>query len=305
TRQTADSLKRFFRTYDQRRKWLGIKEIERWNLATPWERKNLASHLAAYLSWKETMAGMQVCHTADEALRFLNHALAQPSVRQELQAFIESRVAITKALFSFREAWQGPQAAIYDEQRLFSSQPINQYDLLHLLANYDLYIYDSKAQFEQNHGPVPLAAKDLDVYAFIRGFRRPKWVIGFAYHTPWSREEFEAHYCQTVTALRGLQLRVREQGASGVWQTLDTRVAAALEEDWAPCLVITKKSEGALLRVLRVAPFVARELMVVFPDGIERSYHVVTGTAAFHVQAEMRGHFAHLEKQQPTDVIFC
>jgi CRISPR-associated endonuclease/helicase Cas3 len=305
TRQTAGSLKRFFKTYDQRRKWLGAKDAERWKCSTSWERKNLAGHLAAYLSWQESMGGIRVCRTADEVLCFLNHALAQPSVRLEMQAFIESQVTVTNALFSFREAWQGPQAVVYDEQRLFSSQPVNQYDLLHLLANYDLYVYDSKAQFEQPHGPIPFTVKDIDLYTAIRGFRRPKWVIGFQYRADWSQEEFEARYCQVVTALRGMRLRVREQGESGVWQTLDTRVAATLEEDWIPCLVLSEKSESALRRVLHVAPFVARELMVIFSDGVERSYQVVIGTAAFHVQAELRGHFARLEKQQPMDAIFC
>jgi CRISPR-associated endonuclease/helicase Cas3 len=306
TRQKAGGLKYFFNTYEQRRKWLGLKETLRWQPQNERDRRDLASHLAAYLSYMQSVRGASTEVRAEQVLPSLDQVLAQPSVRQQVQAFIEQQVAITKALFSFREAWQGPRAVVYDEQRLFSSQPINHYDLLHLVANYDLYVYESRAAFERAHGPVSDSVRDAGLYTAIRGFRHPRWMLAFEYDAgEWPKKEFEARFCHRVTALRGLRLRCREQGSSGAWQPVDTRIATTMSEEWVSCLIVMEESLGALLRVLRASPFVKRELLVGFPCGTERSYSIVTGTAAFHIEAELRGTFARLDRQQITDAIIC
>lgn len=306
SRQTADSFKRFFRMYDQRQRWLKLKDPERWQATTAPQRDYLAQQLAAYLSWAEQATdGPTVTYTARQVAGQLDRVLGYQETRAAVQAFVESRVALTRALFAFREAWQGPLATVADEQRLFSSQPVNQYDLLHLLASYELYFYDDLAAFMQAHGPVPAPLREAAVYAAIQGFRRPRWVIGFTYQSDAPRELFERRHCQTMTALCGLEVCVREQGSSGAWIPLDRRVARVLKADWVPCLVLVPERAGALLRVLRVSPFVARELAVTFPDGTERAYQSVTGTAAFHVEAELRGHLARLRGRQTTGPFFC
>lgn len=226
--------------------------------------------------------------------------ISQDRQKKDLVAFIESQVALTTALFSFREAWQGPEAAIYDEQRLLSSETINRYDLFHLVTNYHLHIFRDRSEFEYECG----ATEAADFYVAIKDFRYPRLLLGFEHHNPaqYEQREFEERYCRRIVAIKGLALTVREVNSSQTMM-LDKRIREAIENDWIPCLIVAEASWGALVSTLRASPFYARDLTVYF-DGQPVPYKIVTGTAAFHVLPELQGHFAMLDKKLSDQAIF-
>src|SRR5262249_38605700 len=123
SKQKAMSLKLFFLKYDKRRRWLNASpEAKRWSL-DEWNGKALAQHFADYIAWRESSKGKEVRYKGEQFRALLSKLLlAHQQPKRELVAFIESQVALTKALFNFREAWQGPSAMVYDPQHLLSSE---------------------------------------------------------------------------------------------------------------------------------------------------------------------------------------
>ncbi len=301
SKQRVWSLRQFFQTYERRRQWLRLPEVKRW-AADEQNLKHVAQHFAAYVSWRESSTGKTVQYKGEQVRPHLKKLLLQqPQQQRNMLTFIASQVAVTDALFNFREAWQGPQAAVYDAQHLLSSETINQYDVLHLVANYTLHLFPDRASFERACGPTDPAS----LYVSLTGFLSPKLTIGFAYDSKWSRGDFEQRLCRSVVALHGLHLIARERGTQvSTTTTLDVRIREAVETDWIPCLIVPEGSVGALLGTLRGTPFYASDLKVIFETGDEVWYKIITGTAALHVQPELKRHFAMQDKQLGDDAIF-
>jgi hypothetical protein len=225
--------------------------------------------------------------------------LAHQQPKRELVAFIQSQVALTRALFKFREAWQGPPAMVYDPKHLLSSEDTNRYDLLHLAANYHLHLFHDRREFARRTG-LDVAAP---LYVEIVHFRDLKLALGFDYPSSWERAEFEERCCRSVVALRGLKLIAKERGLESKPVILDERIRNAVEHDYVPCLIVAEVSWWPLLSVLKGSPFYARELLVDFPDGTSTPYKVITGTAAFHIHPELKRHYAMLDKKLSDDAI--
>ena len=218
--------------------------------------------------------------------------LPQDTMKAALAAFIELQVTVTRAMLSFREAWQGPQLAVYDPKQLLSSETVSRYDALHLVSNYEIDIFSDSAAFERAAGVPDSASAAL--YVELRGFRQPKLVVGFDYQATEPRAAFEDRFCRCVTAIRGLQLTTHERDSTQI-QTVPLAVRELIADQWIPCLVVDYESQGALLGTLRGTPFFARDLEVDF-DGQIVPYKIVVGTAALHILPELKRHFLMREK---------
>jgi CRISPR-associated endonuclease/helicase Cas3 len=294
-------LKVFFRKYDKRRRWLNESpEAKRWSL-DEWNGKSLAQHFADYVSWRESTRGKDIRYTGAMFRQQLPAMLlSHQQQKRDLISFIESQVALTKAIFNFREAWQGPAAVVYDPQHLLSSETINRYDLLHLAANYRLHLFLNQADFEHVTGD----SASADLYVAIESFLDPKLTLGFDYLSAWSRAEFEERHCRSIVALRGLKLTAKERGLDGKPVLLDDRLRNAIEQDWIPCLIVAEESWWPLLSVLKGSPFYTRDLLVDYTDGISVCYKLITGTAAFHILPALKWHYAMLDKNLSDEPIF-
>ena len=299
TKQTIKGLNRFFREYEKRRIWLRTSEAEKWRTSGR-DGDDLAGHFATYMSWRESSKNQDVRIKAAHIRPALAVLLAKHSEqKQEVLAFIQSQVAVTNALFNFREAWQGPVAAVHDPHHLLSSETLNRYDLFHLYGNYELHLFPSKAAFERECG----ATTEADFYVSLRSFRADPLTLGFDYVSPWDeREEFEWRCCRAVIGLQGLTLTARERGSLQPI-ALPSAIRLAVAEQWIPCLIVGPESVGALVGVLRGSPFYRRDLVVDFGDTVE-TYAIVTGSAAFHVVSDLKRHFLMVDKKLSEEAIF-
>ncbi len=291
----------FIETYNRRSRWLKQSpEAKRW-LLDEWNKKDLAQNFADYIGWLESHKGRDVRYKGIDFLPVLQRLLlSQPHQKRELLAFIESQVALTKALFNFREAWQAPPVTVFDPYNLFSSETVNQCDLLHLITNYHFALFHDQYTFEKQAGKTIEAS----LYAEIKAIRSPKLTTGFDYASLMDQAEFEDRYTRRVVSLCGLKLLAKERGLEGKAVMLDENIRKALEQDYIPCLIVSEPSWWVLISILKGTPFYMRDLLIDFPDGISVPYKIITGTAAFHILPALKRHYAMLDKKLSDDAIF-
>jgi CRISPR-associated endonuclease/helicase Cas3 len=305
------------RTYERRHKWLRCSPAERWNLTDRGQREGLATDIAALRNWQTLEPSKQHAHSASQFLGRLEQlaTATEPGpqqFREQLAQYVAGCVALMDALLSFRDGAQGIAAAIFDPDHIFSTRRINQYDLLHLLRSYDLEWFASASEFAAVADAA--APAGTQVWVAVRGLLPPdmRRSIGFAWQAPWhvtSKSLFEAQYCRTVVPLHGLRLQLTER-MSGRGFLLPEDVQAQVQAQHLPALLVPK--EGllfrSLLRRLRLTSFTAHPLSVTLPnaDGAVFAYRVVLGTAAYHIEAELRGALHAHQHGLAADVpIFC
>ncbi len=293
SKYTFQKLGKVFRKLEVRERWLydtrkGEFPLDRYT----------AECFADWLAWLDPKYGEV---KPDDLIPHLSEMLKEEPQRRALQAFVQSQVALTRALFAFRDSFQGPTAVFYDPQHIFSSQTINAYDLFHLLSHYRLSPPMSRRQFEERFGKADLRG---DFYVHLLGPRPSRLVVGLAYESEDFREEFERKWCGAPVALRGLRLQAWSPDGGIVAGALDQRFVEGIAERHVPMLIIPPDLEGVMRGKLRGTDLWPRRLAVRFPDGsVEEGYWAMLGTAAFHAHAELRDHYRARERMKPEAII--
>jgi CRISPR-associated endonuclease/helicase Cas3 len=257
-----------------------------------------AHHVADWLAWLDPEAGR---YEPSDLLPHLSSLLVNVEQKRALRAFVQSQVAITRALFAFRDSFQGPSAVFYDPQRLLSSQTVNTYDLFHLVSNYRLSPPLTRRQFEQQFGEAELQG---DFYVRLIEPRERRLALELVYVSEDDPAEFERKWCGRPVALSNVKLQVREHGGDVLAGALDGGITTALTEKCLPMLIIPPDSVGVMIAHLRGKNLWSRHLTVRFPDGsMDEGYRALLGTAAFHVHAELLGHFLMKDRLKSEAII--
>ena len=231
----------------------------------------------------------------------LGYILGNDQQRRALRAFVQSQVATTPALFSFRDSFQGPVAVLYDPQHLLSSQSINTYDLFHLISYYKLSPPLTRRQFTDQLGETELHG---DFYVRLIEPREPRLILELVYDSEDEPADFERKWCGAPVALWGVRIQAREHSGGVLAGALDQKIVTAMAEKHLPMLVIPPDSVGTMIGRLRGSGLWSRNLTVRFPDGTANSnYKALLGTAAFHAHAELLGHFLMKDRLKPDAII--
>lgn len=293
SRRSPGGLKGFFRKFEKREMWLTATR----NGQMPFD-KDTAEHLADWLAWMEPQTG----RIDPTSLRpRLSHLLADEAQRQALRIFVQSQVEVTRALFAFRDSFQGPTAVLYDPQHLLSSQTVNSYDLFHLLRNYRLNLLMNRNEFARLAGDTDLTG---DFYVQLREHRTPRLVLEFVLESDDERPVFEQRWCGAPVALKDIRLQVREPGGDVLAGALDRQTVESLRERFLTMLIVPPDSVGVMIGRLRGTNLWAQRLTVRFSDGdVEEGYRVLLGVAAFHAHAELQWHFLLKERLKPDAII--
>lgn len=285
----AGSLTGFFAAFEKRKRWLeDAHEAKKPPAYT-------AHRISDWVAWQHPESGRYGPET-QEVMQAVEPVWRSASKRRALIAFVEGQVALTEALFSFRDSFQGPTVMVYDPRHLLSGETVNTYDLFHVLSNYEHSPPLTRREFGTLCGQdVPEC--DSCFYMELRVHREDKLVVVFSYTAEMSRDDFEKRYCcGEALPLLGLEVVLKDRG--GDVRQSDMRIVEALKEQHIPALVTDEKDQGAVRSRLRGSTFWDRALTVVFEDGRAREYRVFLGTAAFHVQAELYGHFQRKARMQ-------
>ena len=282
SRRTPGGLYGFFRRLESRERWL----YDTRNGTIPLDRYT-ATHVADWLEWLDPKAGR---YDPSDLLSHLGTLLDDTVQQYALRAFVQSQVAVTRALFAFRDSFQGPTAVFYDPQHQFSSQTINTYDLFHLVSNYRLSPPLTRRQFGQQFGETELHG---DFYVRLIEPREPRLTLELVYDSEDEPVDFERKWCGAPMALSSVRIQARERGGGVLAGALDEKIITALTEKYLPMLIIPPDSVGAMINRLRGTDLWSRKLTVRFPDGsADDGYRALLGTAAFHTHAELQGHFS-------------
>lgn len=292
SRWTPGKLSGFFSKMEKRRRWLTHKTIK--------FDKDTAEHTADWLTWLKSGPAEERVSPA-QVRPHLAHLLAEEAQKQDLRDFVESQLAVTEALFSFRDSFQGPTAVIYDPRHLLSSQTVNTYDLFHLLRNYKLSRPMTRPQFEQQCQPTDLKG---DFYLHLLDFREPKLDLELVYESEEEPQDFERKWGNAPVALKGIRLRARERGGDPVAGGLETTIVEALTDTPITMLVVPPDSVGAMISKLRGTSLWSYPITIYFPDGtVGDGYKALLGTAALMGYAELQGHFLMKERLKPEAII--
>jgi len=293
SKRTPGGLQGFFGKLESRERWLNDTRKG----VMPFD-KHTAQQVADWLAWLDPQAGR---YDPSDLLPHLEHVLGGVEQQRALRAFAQSQVTITRALFAFRDSFQGPAAVLYDPQHLLSSQTVNVYDLFHLVSNYRLSPSMTRQQFEQRFGETDLQG---DFYIHLTGSRESRLIVELVYDSEDDPKEFERKWCGRPVALTGVRIQAREQGGDVLAGVLDEKIVATLAEEHLPMLIVPPDSVGIMIAYLRGTDLRSRNLTVRFPDGtIDDGYRVLLGTAAFHAHAELQGHFLMRERLKPEAII--
>jgi CRISPR-associated endonuclease/helicase Cas3 len=293
SRFTFGGLKEFFRKFESRERWL----YETREGKIPLD-KYTAEQVADWLYWLAPDEGR---YNPGDLLSHLEYILSGAEQGEALKAFVQSQVAITRALFAFRDSFQGPTAVFYDPRRQFSSQTVNSYDLFHLVSYYRLSSPLTCHQFQQQFGETELRG---DFYFQLHAPRESNLWLELVYDSKEEQGVFEDRWCGRPVALAGIRLQVREQGGDVLAGALDAEIISSLSEHYLSILIVPPDIVGVMINRLRGTDLWARGLTVRFPNGtIENGYRAFLGTAAFHAHAELKEHFLLRERLKPDAII--
>lgn len=212
-----------------------------------------------------------------------------------LLPWAQSQYHLTEALFNFRDAFEGPKAAIYDRKHLLADSDYATYDALHVAANFEAEYFDSAAQFRNATG---IEAEEADVYCRLTRQREvnSRLRIGFTYREKrMPRDLWERLNLRRPVAIQGLELVAELPGRGAV--PLHPALRRSIEKRWVVLLVVPEEDRGRLLYFLRNRNLFARTLRVHFVrEDSDADYQAVVGTAAFILHAEMEGYFLWRER---------
>ncbi len=278
----------FFSRYRDRTEWL--KENKEGKVR---KNRKTAQMVADQLKW---INGEE--HKASDLEPYLSALVGHLRPSDELRTFVAGQIRLTESLFSFRDSFQGPTAAIYDPDHLLSSETFNEYDLLHLLSNYELKVLSAEEFARFGHDEEIKA----DCYVRLLAFRDPKLTIELLYEVETDEEEWKKRYCRCPIALKGFDLLARERG--GDRTQLPKEIKTLISERYLVALILPPADEGVLLKQLRGTSLYSRRLEVRFQDGTSNNgYKILLGTAAWLVEAELRGHFLWKQRKECDAII--
>lgn len=288
----------FFHAFDARENWWHRKESERWQ-RDKYNEKTLIWNVMRWMELELSTASKKISVSEKQAGTLLGQILGNIKRRESLERFIASQYHLTKSLFAFRDSFNGPEAVLYDPDLLFSSQEHNSYDLLHLVANYQLHIFANRQDYEARCGPT---AHRGDIYVRLLRRLAPRWRIAFSLDTDTKdRTTFLYRYCRCPVALNGLKLIAEEIGGGPV--PLQPAIEDAISTMYVTMLIVPAEDQGILINTLRNTPLIARRLTVRCADGSQGEYSAVVGSAAWHAESALRNHFLMRQLREPCDAI--
>ncbi len=216
---------------------------------------------------------------------WLNAREAYEWLQQDLRGYF-----LEKARFSFRDDFQPPLALVSDSRGLLSSEPVAQYDALHIVKNYKVEYYNTRKEWQQQLKlPTPDEADDALIFCDLRAMREPeerlqlglKLSVGGYRRVDWEEKE---RFAYRPTALYGLEV-VTLNNDHG----LPAEVRDMFRNRFIPAFVVAKDSYSAntLWSIQKQAQFIPYNLQVTFGDARTHDYYAVLGTMALLVACEI------------------
>jgi len=230
--------------------------------------------------------------------------------RSQLVEFVESQTQLSKALFTFRGSQETFTALFHDPDHLFSAENWNEYDILHLLRNYELrdnWLL-SRAAFAQQ---VNVPAEQFAEAAFYltRLIRRDMPLgVRFQLTTKLDQSTFETNWIGKVVALRGFAPQLLDRERNIISGGVPTVIANYFEQTRLVCLLVPKEVGGAVNALSRAGLMASTVTIKYDETGKEQQMPAYFGLLAFEAYAALRRTLAWSKYKQShlnDDPIIC
>ena len=274
--------------------WASYGKLERW-LRKPQESKpyDNAQLMAEFLGWS-----MNQSVTVKDVQGSFRKLVDEKALRDGFRHWCEMRHALIRAHFSFRDSFSGPAAWVYDPVHLLSSADVTQYDLIHIVENYEYEQLDIQT-FANKSGEQP-PADALCVY--LRRHRKGRqrvtlrWTPPKIMHDGWTAASFEKCFAAgKPVAICGLVLKADEP--------LPEQLQSALAKQHVPALLVPTAVLGSLLRTIQPRGVYTRDLYVQLAGHDEEKFVTILGTNALLVAPLLRWTFGIHQRKEETAII--
>ncbi len=290
SRYSLDHFKGTYKKYEKRQRWLTeFRDTRRSQDELPAETAIMIADWAE--SWDDSRPNI-------DAIKPKLHQVWRRT-QMNVTAFVESQVELIKALFHFRDSFEGPSIAFHDPQRWFSSEPVGVYSAIHLLSHYQLRLLQDRRELNRYYPSAP----EADFYAVLENQHRPAASIHFTCHTPLDHKTFQERCAWRPVALRGLRL-----ASDSI--PIDPGINEWLEDRIYTSLIIPPEGnlEARVRGRLRHSPLWPRRLSVMCEADeslkAHEGYLIFLGTAAFEAHAALIG-LLYSHDRSKDDPIIC
>lgn len=235
---------------------------------------------------------------ASEALPQLEQQ-ALVEMRKGFRLYCEMKQAIQRARFNFRDSFSGPVATIYDPQRLLSSSITTEYDLIHIVQNYEFRLLDADLFQRQSGGT---AEKDA-ICVEINRIRQKRQSITLTWRTlpkigptQWDKGSFQRCFVSgEPVAIKGILLNASEE-------PIPEALRSSIENLYIPALLVPSEKRGILQRTIAQRPVYTRKLNVrVGREDLE--FEAILGTNALLMSPILWWVFQSDQRKHQTAII--
>ncbi len=240
-----------------------------------YSRSKLPEVIADYFEW---LTGGKP--EANDIRPRLNEFLG-PQYVDGIRIYCEMERAKIQAQFSFRDSFSSPNAWVYDPDRLLSGAETTQYDLIHLVENYQFTLLEG-TQFQQATGKTPTRES---ICVRLHQHRTERLRVALRWRPPrlldggWPESDFiRCFSAGKPVALNGIQLRTDEP--------LYPEIRDAVRSQYVLALLVPERLFGVLRAQIRYRAIYSRKLLVDLP-GEEKEFEVILGTNALLLEPLM------------------
>jgi len=273
--------------------WKKHQTIIRWlKESQAVKRSELHGLMAEFLGWSASQ-NVQEKDVADNEAALWQ----QKKLLEGFRIWCEMQAALIGSHFQFRDSFSGPTASIYDPDHLLSSADVTEYDLIHIVENYN-YEHWEPVTFAAKTGVQP-EADAICVRLQSRRQERQRMTLQWSppsiLYANWNLVEFERCFAAgDPVTLHGVVLNTQSP--------LPHSLRAAIEEQHVTALLVPSKLQGHLLRVIQPRGIYTRDLFVQLSNQ-EIKYSALLGTSALLIAPLLRWAFGLQQRREDTAII--
>lgn len=221
-----------------------------------------------------------------------------PAACQNFNDYIKARRAVRQARQSFRGSGEEIAVNVYDPQHFLTNQlDYTEYNLLHLLRYFELYLYEDAQAFQQDSGVPSNQLRTLQVRLLRLLEPEERALLRFHLDDTSNAEVFQRCYLHRFWAFKGIQLQLETQGAL---RPLEPRLQAALAESFLPMMLFSPEDSYPISKYLRDFQIYPRNISINFSaTGEYLDLLAIVGAAAESALKRLEQYQAWCKKRPP------
>lgn len=285
---TFDGMKKKIRWYKTYQKVIDAHEKGVCDNFIRRAQKKAAWSYVKHQSWVEDKKEEFKNIPKEEIVKEIEDSIKRRANLEKVVEYAKEKYEITHTLFNFRSSEISIRCGIYDPNYIFQNTAKHtEYDLFYVLSHCE-FNQISEEKYRELTGN---RGNYCEFFLEASRLKTPRDYVQFSYNARGTNQEaFERRYCRGVTALKGLQIDLSNNGY------VPPNIRKTIENQYMTCFVSTIQKQPALSNILKTKRQVGHPLFVTFNSGQVKEYQLILGSQAFLIHAELQGKWK--EKEQ-------